>query len=62
MPEELSGEKKALDLSEEMPLVEGVEFDEELMLARDLTKSFIKAIKTFRFYPPDNPILKGFQE
>ncbi len=62
MPEELSGEKKALDLSEEMPLVEGVEADEELLLAHDLTKSFIKAIKTFRFYPPDNPILKGFQE
>ncbi len=62
IPEELSGEKKALDLSEEMPLVEGVESDEEFLLARDLTKSFVKAIKTFRFYPPDNPILKGFQE
>ena len=62
MREELSGERKALDLSEEMPLVEGVESDEEFLLARDLTKSFIKAVKTHRFYPPDNPILKGFQE
>jgi len=62
MPEELSGEKKGLDLSDEMPLVEGVESDEEFLLVRDLTKSFIKAIKTLRFYPPDNPILKGFQE
>jgi HEAT repeat protein len=31
-------------------------------LARDLTSSFIKAIKAFRFYPPDNPTLKGFRE
>ncbi len=62
MPEDLLAEKKALDLSGEMPLVEGVEADEELFLARDLTSSFIKAIKAFRFYPPDNPTLKGFRE
>jgi len=62
MPEKLSEEKGALDLTGEMPLVEGVESDEELMLARDLTKSFVKAIKAYRFYPPDNPILKGYQE
>jgi len=62
MPEEVLGEKKALDLTEEMPLVEGLEADEELLLARDLMRSFIKGIKAFRFYPPDNPILKGFKE
>ena len=62
MPEEVSGEKKALDLAEEMPLVEGLEADEELLLARDLMRSFIKGIKAFQFYPPDNPILKGFRE
>jgi hypothetical protein len=62
MPEELSGEKKALDLTTEMPLIEGMETDEELLLARDLTSSFIKAIKAFRFYPPDNPTLKGFRD
>ena len=60
MPEEVSGDKKALDLGVEMPLIEGVETDEELILARDLTSAFIKAIKAFRFYPPDNPTLKGF--
>lgn len=60
MPEEVSGDKKALDLSVEMPLIEGVETDEELILARDLTSAFIKAIKAFRFYPTDNPTLKGF--
>jgi HEAT repeat protein len=62
MAEELSREKKVLDLGEEMPLVEGIESDEELLLARDLTRSFVKTIKAFRFYPPDNPILKGYQE
>ena len=62
MPEELSGERKALDLSAEMPLIEGVEADEELLLARDLTSAFIKTIKAFRFYPPDNPTLKGFRD
>jgi len=62
MPEEISGEKKVLDLSEEMPVVEGVESDEEVLLARDLTRSFVKTVKAFRFYPPDNPILKGFQD
>lgn len=61
MPEE-SLEKKSLDIGSEIPIVEGIESDEELMLARDLTSSFIKAIKAFRFYPPDNPTLKGFRE
>jgi hypothetical protein len=62
MPEEISSDKKAPDLSVEMPLVEGVETDEELILARDLISAFIKAIKAFRFYPPDNPTLKGFRD
>jgi HEAT repeat protein len=62
MPEEISEDKKALDLNVEMPLIEGVETDEELILARDLTNTFIKAIKAFRFYPADNPTLKGFRD
>ena len=62
MPEEISADKKALDLSIEMPVPEGSETDEELILARDLTSAFIKAIKAFRFYPPDNPTLKGFRD
>ncbi|RPJ10042.1 MAG: HEAT repeat domain-containing protein [Deltaproteobacteria bacterium] len=62
MPEELSGEKKALEVSGEMPLVEGVETDEELLLARDLISALVKTVKAFRFYPPDNPTLKGFRE
>jgi HEAT repeat protein len=62
MPEEVSGEKKALELAGEIPPVEGMETDEELLLARDLCSSFVKAIKAFRFYPPDNPTLKGFRD
>jgi hypothetical protein len=62
MPEEVSEDKKTLDLTVEMPLPEGSESDEELLLARDLTSAFVKAIKAFRFYPPDNPTLKGFRD
>ncbi len=62
MPEEVSADKKVLDLSAEMPVPEGVETDEELLLARDAISAFIKAIKAFRFYPPDNPTLKGFRD
>jgi len=62
MPEEISADKKALDLSGEMPLIEGMEGDEEFIVARDLTSAFIKAIKAFRFYPADNPTLKGFRD
>src|SRR3990172_8096998 len=62
MPEDLTEGKKALDLGGEVPLVEGAEIDEEVILARDLTSAFVKAIKAFRFYPSDNPTLKGFRE
>jgi hypothetical protein len=62
MAEEVSADKKALDLSVEMPVPEGVETDEELLLARDTISAFIKAIKAFRFYPLDNPTLKGFRD
>ncbi len=62
MPDEVPLDKKVLDLTIEMPLPEGSESDEELLLARDLTSAFIKAIKAFRFYPPDNPTLKGFRD
>ena len=62
MPEELHLEKKSLDLAEEMVMVEGMETDEELLLARDLTSFFLKTFKTIRFYPPDNPTIKGFRD
>ena len=62
MPEEVSTEKKALDLSSEIPLIEGVESDEEFILARDLMSTFVKATKAFLFFPEDNPTLKGFKD
>ena len=62
MPEEVAGEKKAADLGGEIPVIEGVETDEEVLLARDLMATFVKVIKAFRFYPSDNPTLKGFRE
>jgi HEAT repeat protein len=62
MTEEVSADKKPLDLSGEMPLLEGVETDEEILLSRDLTGAFIKAVKAFRFYPSDNPTLKGLRD
>jgi hypothetical protein len=62
MVEEVLIEKKALDLGSEIPLIEGVESDEEFILARDLMSAFIKAIKAFRFFPADNPALEGFKD
>ena len=65
MPEEDSGADKALGVSEEsveILLTEEVETDEELLLAKELTGFFIRAIKAFRFYPPDNPTLKGVRD
>lgn len=62
MPEDLTGDKKTLDLSAEMPSIEGVETDEELLLGRDLTSALIKAVKAYRFYPADNPTVKGFRD
>jgi HEAT repeat protein len=62
MADEIIAERKAPDLSDEMLVVEGTEADEELLLARDLTSALIKTIKAFRFYPSDNPTLKGFRD
>jgi len=65
MQGEDSGTEKALNVneeSEEILLIEEVEADEEILLAKELTSFFIKAIKAFRFYPPDNPTLKGLRD
>ena len=56
---------KALDVneeSEELLLTEEVETDEEILLAKELTSFFIKAIKAFQFYPPENPTYKGLRD
>lgn len=62
MPEGPQGEKKSMELADGMVMVEGVEADEELLLARDLTSFFLKTFKAIRFYPPDNPTIKGFRD
>ncbi|HUL29272.1 MAG TPA: hypothetical protein VLZ03_02365, partial [Thermodesulfobacteriota bacterium] len=62
MPEEVSTDKRAVDLSGEVPSFESVEADEEILLSRDLMSAFVKALNAFRFYPRDNPTLKGLRD
>lgn len=62
MPEDHRLEKRSLELTDEMVVVEGVETDEELLLARDLANFFLKTFKAIRFYPADNPALQGFKD
>jgi hypothetical protein len=57
MPEEMAGDKKAIDLSEEMRPIEGQGVDEVVIQASHLMHTFIKTIKAFRLYPPENPSL-----
>jgi len=61
MANELEEGKKQIDLSEEVPSVEGEEHDEAFLQARDLMSTFVKTIKAFRLYPPENPSLAEFQ-
>ncbi len=62
MAEDLEGGKKALDVSSEIASFEGEEVDEILLHARDLMNIFVKTIKAFRIYPPENPSLVGFRD
>jgi HEAT repeat protein len=61
MPAEVEDEKRAIDLDGEVPLSEGEELDESLLLARDLMATFVKTIKAFRLYPSENPSLIDFR-
>jgi HEAT repeat protein len=62
MAEDLEGGKKGLDVSTEIASFEGEEVDEILLHARDLMNIFIKTIKAFRIYPPENPSLTGIRD
>jgi HEAT repeat protein len=62
MAEDLEGGKKGLDVSSEIPSFEGEEIDEVFLHARDLMNIFVKTIKAFRIYPPENPSLTGFRD
>ncbi len=62
MAEDLELEKKSLDVSDEIASFEGEEVEEVFLHARDLMNIFVKTIKAFRIYPPENPSLVGFRE
>jgi HEAT repeat protein len=62
MAEDLEMEKKSLDVSDEITSFEGEEVEEVFLHARDLMNVFIKTIKAFRIFPPENPSLIGFRE
>ena len=61
MAEDLEGEKKDLDAADEIASFEGEEVEEVFLHARDLMNIFVKTIKAFRLYPPENPSLVGFR-
>jgi HEAT repeat protein len=62
MPKEAEEEKKEVDLSGEVPPIDGEELDERLLRARDLMATFVKTVKAFRLYPSDNPSLSDFRD
>jgi HEAT repeat protein len=60
MAEEFVGGKKEPDLELDVSSIEGKDLDEAVDLAKDLINTFVKTIKAFRLYPPENPTLVGF--
>jgi HEAT repeat protein len=62
MAVDLEREKKTIDVSDEIASFEGEEVDEVFLHARDLMNIFVKTIKAFRIFPPENPSLIGFRE
>jgi HEAT repeat protein len=62
MAEELEGEKKDPEATDEIASFEGEEVEEVFLHARDLMNIFVKTIKAFRLYPPENPSLVGFRD
>ena len=62
MAEDLEAGKKDLDAADEIASFEGEEVEEVFLHARDLMNIFVKTIKAFRLYPPENPSLVGFRD
>ena len=62
MAEDLEAGKKDLDAADEIASFEGEEVEEVFLHARDLMNIFVKTIKAFRLYPPENPSLAGFRD
>jgi HEAT repeat protein len=62
MAEELLEAKQDLGENGEIPSFEGEETTQPVLEARDLMNIFVKTIKAFRIYPPENPSLIGFRD
>lgn len=62
MPEKLEWRGKTIDLTGGMPSGDRGQKDEEFLQARDLMTVFVKTIKAFRLYPPENPSLIGLRD
>ena len=62
MPDEVRTGEKELDVSGEVPALEGEEHDQALLQGKDLFSTFVKTIKAFRLYPPENPSLASFRD
>src|SRR5512138_1798746 len=62
MTEDLEAEKKDMEIGEEIASFEGEEVEEIFHHARDLMNIFVKTVKAFRLYPPENPSLTGFRD
>jgi HEAT repeat protein len=60
MAEEFVGGKEEPDLELDVSSIEGKDLDEAVDQAKDLINTFVKTIKAFRLYPPENPTLIGF--
>lgn len=60
MPEDSGGREKESALELDISSIEGKDLEEAIVQARDVINSFIKTIKAFRLYPPENPSLVGF--
>lgn len=62
MAEEPLEAKQDLEENKEIPSFEGEETEQLILEARDLMNIFIKTVKAFRIYPPENPSLIGFRD
>lgn len=62
MPEQLPRDMVDVLRSDTMPSSEAEEREAELRLATQLVTAFIKAAKSSRYYPPENPLVRQFYE
>jgi hypothetical protein len=62
MPDEEKVVAKDLEANPEIPSPGGEEEDEVFAQAKDLFATFVKTIKAFRLYPPENPSLSSFRD